>query len=253
MNSFLSWIPTLILAPLLFVQGRYVRRVTPKLPEPPGVRRGEDGGGRPLTILILGDSSAVGVGASNQSNALAGRLVSQLATNFSVSWRLMGESGLTTSELVALVADSPPDMFDVVIIAIGVNDVIAGRRTRDWITELSRLVALLRNDFAASHILFSPLPPMHCFTALPQPLRWCVGLRAHRFNHELFKFAQREARCRVVPLNYPLQPGYLASDGFHPGELAYAYWAGVLADEIRQLHLDMWQAASVKKADIRSI
>lgn len=244
MNSFLSWLPTLILAPLLFVQGRYVRRVTPKLPEPPGARRGEDGEGQPLTLLIVGDSSAVGVGASNQSNALTGCLVSQLATHFSVSWQLMGESGLTTKELVALVADSPPAEFDVVIIAIGVNDVIAGRRTRDWMTALSQLVALLRNDFAASNILLSALPPMHCFTALPQPLRWCVGLRAHRFNHELIKFARREARCHVVPLNYPLEPGYLASDGFHPGELAYAHWAGVLANEIRQLHIGTQCATS---------
>ena len=42
---------TIALGPLLLLQGRYVRRVTPRLPEPPGARQGECGGaaGRPGT------------------------------------------------------------------------------------------------------------------------------------------------------------------------------------------------------------
>lgn len=239
MNSFLSWLPSLILAPLLLMQGRYVRRVTPKLREPPGLRWGMDGVGQSLRLLVLGDSSAVGVGVSSQANALAGCLVRQLSTDFAVSWRLTGESGLTTPDLVALIEASPREEFDVAVIAIGVNDVIAGRRTHAWTIALSQLVDLLRDRFGVRNILLSPLPPMHRFTALPQPLRWCIGLRAHRFNHELRNFAQRESCCHVVSLYFPLAPGYLATDGFHPGELAYIHWASSLGAEIRRLQKDV--------------
>ena len=74
MNGLLSWLPILALAPLLFAQGVYVRRVTPRLPEAPGERSGVSGGGPALKLLILGDSAAAGVGASSQATALAGRL-----------------------------------------------------------------------------------------------------------------------------------------------------------------------------------
>ena len=247
MKGLLSWLPALALAPLLFVQGRHVRRVTPVLPEPPGSRSGVRGKGQPIRVLILGDSAAAGVGASSQSTALAGRLVGELAADFTVHWRLLAESGLTTRDLIARLADHPGEAFDVVIVSIGVNDVIAGSRTRTWTDALSRLLDRLAADFGGRHVLLSALPPMHRFTALPpmhrfpalpQPLRWCVGLRAGRFNHELKRFAQRDGRCTVVDLNYPRDPAYLASDRFHPGEPAYRHWAEVVARSIRNLPLD---------------
>ena len=38
------------LAPLLLIQGRYVRHVTPRLPEPTGARHGTVGAGEPLRL-----------------------------------------------------------------------------------------------------------------------------------------------------------------------------------------------------------
>ncbi len=232
----MSWVPTLVLAPLLFVQGVYVRRVTPKLPEAPGSRCGAIGDGQPIRLLILGDSAAAGVGASSQSMALSGRLAGELAADFTVHWQLLAESGLTTRDLIARLADHPPEPFDVVIVSIGVNDVIAGSRTKTWTDSLAQLLDRLVADFGGRHILISALPPMHRFTALPQPLRWCIGLRAQRFNHELRRFARRDGRCTAVSLNYPWDPAYLASDRFHPGEPAYLFWARALADAIRGAH-----------------
>ena len=80
-------------APLLLVQGKYVRRVTPKLPEAAGAREGErrlrDAGGGPasLRVLITGDSSAAGVGTQHQDEALPGQLADALAAR-SVATRL---------------------------------------------------------------------------------------------------------------------------------------------------------------------
>lgn len=235
MSGLLSWLPILALAPLLLAQGMYVRRVTPRLPEAPGNRSGVNGGGPALNLLILGDSAAAGVGASSQATALAGRLVEELMADFRVSWQLHAESGVTTDDLVARLAEVAGGRFDVAIVSIGVNDVITGRRTRQWTAALATLLDLLESGFGVRHVLLSALPPMHRFTALPQPLRWCVGLRARRFNDELVRFADRDGRCAVVSLNYPRDPSYLAPDGFHPGEPAYRHWAAAVAASVRQL------------------
>jgi lysophospholipase L1-like esterase len=235
MNGLLSWLPTLVLSPLLFVQGVHVRRVTPRLPESPGSRSGASGSGPSLNLLILGDSAAAGVGASSQATALAGCLVDELMPDFKVSWQLHAESGVTTRDLIARLDGVAGGRFDVAIVSIGVNDVITGRRTRQWTAELASLLDLLESAFGVRHILLSALPPMHRFTALPQPLRWCVGLRARRFNDELLRFAGRDGRCAVVSLNYPRDPSFLAPDGFHPGEPAYRHWAAAVAASVRQL------------------
>lgn len=235
MEGLLSWLPTLALSPLLFAQGVYVRRVTPRLPEAPGNRSGVSGGGPALNLLILGDSAAAGVGASSQASALAGRLVDELMPDFKVSWQLCAESGVTTRDLIARLDGVAGGRFDVAVVSIGVNDVITGRRTRQWTAALASLLDLLESGFGVRHILLSALPPMHRFTALPQPLRWCVGLRARRFNDELLRFASRDGRCAVVSLDYPRDPAYLALDGFHPGEPAYRHWAAAVAASVRQL------------------
>ncbi|MFX6190184.1 hypothetical protein ABTF51_19795, partial [Acinetobacter baumannii] len=52
-----SWL-LLTLAPVLLAQGMHVRRRIPRLPEAAGARAGAVGEGRPLRLLIAGDSAA---------------------------------------------------------------------------------------------------------------------------------------------------------------------------------------------------
>ncbi|ETX12905.1 hypothetical protein OCH239_15315 [Roseivivax halodurans JCM 10272] len=66
-----------LLAPILAVQGRIVRRGAVRLREPDGPRAGRTGAGPSLRLLIAGDSSAAGVGADTQAEALSGRLVGE--------------------------------------------------------------------------------------------------------------------------------------------------------------------------------
>ena len=70
----------LALSPLLLAQALQTRRRLPRLPEAAGPRRGRvgDGTGR-LGLLIVGDSSAAGVGVASQDDALAGCLSRALA------------------------------------------------------------------------------------------------------------------------------------------------------------------------------
>jgi len=224
---------TLALGPLLLAQGRRVRRTVPQLPEPVERREGESGAGPLLRLLIAGDSAAAGVGAATQDEALSGHLVRGLAASFRVRWKLTAFTGATTADLVDHLRQEPAAQFDVVVTSLGVNDVTGRRSLDDWCRQQGQLVALLRDKFGARRILLSGLPPMHRFPALPQPLRWYVGSRARDFDRALSRFAEGQAHCEFVALDYAMMDlAAMATDGFHPGPAVYRRWAGELARRI---------------------
>lgn len=225
----------LSVSPLLLAQGLYVRKVTPRLPEAAGARAGEIGTGPALRLLILGDSAAAGVGTDRQERALSGQLAERLAGSFRLSWTLWAENGRTSGHCVALLERQPAESFDTVLISLGVNDVTSGLSLDTWLLQQARLAELLRDKFGARHVIFTPLPPMHHFPALPQPLRWALGARAKRFNEALHGFIAEQPNCSLLAFDLPMQAEYIASDGFHPSGVTYALWAERAAELIKRL------------------
>lgn len=222
----------LLLGPLLLHQGAHLRRTLPRLPEPEGEREGRSGKGAPLHVLIAGDSAAAGVGASTQTDALSGPLVARLAEHFDVHWRLSARTGLTTAQINERLAHEADHPFDVAVISAGVNDVTGRIGTYDWMAEIARLIDTLRNAYQVRRIVFAPLPPMHRFPSLPQPLRMYLGLRASTFNRALAAFADTRPDCHVLHLPFGFESRMMASDGFHPAAPAYALWAQAVAADV---------------------
>lgn len=226
---------SIALAPLLLGQGLYVKRVTPRLPEPDGERSGSAGEGKSLRLLIVGDSAAAGVGVAHQDNALAGQLVKQLSADFQVSWRLVAASGFTSAQIIARLDDTPAERFDFAITSIGVNDVTAGMTASSWLSSQQALMQVLSERFQVGHILYSSLPPMHLFPALPQPLRWYLGSRAQHFNRLIRQHVQGCDDREIILTE--LEGHTMASDGFHPSASIYAAWAERVAEVIRARHV----------------
>lgn len=226
---------TAALGPLLLLQGRHVRRVTPRLPEPPGPRAGRHGEGAPLRLLVAGDSAAAGVGAASQDEALTGQLVAALSARRALEWRLEARTGYTTADALAHLEALPADRYDVIVLSLGVNDVTSGIGRARWMARQAALADLLQARFSPRALLFTALPPMHLFPALPQPLRWYLGARAREFNAALADWLPRRPGCHLVLPEIDPDPAHIASDGFHPGPGAYAAWAGQLARDIDRL------------------
>jgi lysophospholipase L1-like esterase len=224
----------LALSPLLLMQGLYVRTVTPRLPEASGARAGEAGAGPVLRVLILGDSAAAGVGTVRQQRALSGQLAKRLVGHYRLSWQLWAENGRTSGQSVTLLEQHPPEAFDTVLLSLGVNDVTGGLSLNKWLHQQRRLVELLVGKFSVRHVIFSPLPPMHHFPALPQPLRWALGMRAKQFNQALGGFIADQPQCSLLAFELPMQVEFIASDGFHPSAMTYALWAEMAAAAIKR-------------------
>lgn len=220
------------LGPVLWLQGRHVRRVTPRLPEPDGLRSGVAGQGPVLRLLVAGDSAAAGVGVSHQDHALCGQLVRCLSPRHTVQWQLLATNGLDSPGLVHMLESASPQTFDVVVISMGVNDATGLRSPREWLLWQHRLAHVVNTRFAPQLLVHSAVPPMHEFTALPQPLRWFMGRWAHEMNHHLAHALRQETRRQFHRLPVATASEGLAVDGFHPGEKGYALWAESLSQRI---------------------
>ncbi|MFM6988276.1 MAG: SGNH/GDSL hydrolase family protein [Arenimonas sp.] len=215
----------LLLSPVLLAQALHVRRHALRLPEADGVRTGHVGDGTPLSLLILGDSAAAGVGAGSQQQALAGQLAARLAAAHRLDWTLWAKSGRASRQVLALLEREEARPFDVALTSIGVNDITGGVRLSAWLVQQARIRAVLRTKFGVRRIVLTAVPPMQHFRALPQPLRWVLGERVRRFNQALRRSVSGEADVRMLPVVFPAGGDYLAEDGFHPNAAAYALWA----------------------------
>ncbi len=222
-----------LLGPVLFTQGRHVRRATPRLPEPEGERSGVAGQGPQLSLFIVGDSAAAGVGVEHQHHALSGRLVSRLSRSFTVRWRLFAHSGDTSGQLLEKLRSLPEAQFEIAVVSIGVNDVTGLTSSRQWRGNLRSIAEVLGERFGVRQVYLSSLPPMHLFPALPNPLRWWLGLRARRLDAIMAALASDTPGCSYVRVPYSGDLSEVASDGFHPGAPAYRNWGEHVADLVR--------------------
>jgi lysophospholipase L1-like esterase len=226
----------LALAPWLVAQGLLTRRRTPVLPEASGPREGRVGAaaGAPLRLLVAGDSSAAGVGVGHQDEAVVGHLTRTLAERFgkSVDWWLRAKSGLTTQGVHALLAAEPAPVADVAVVITGVNDVIDQVPVRRAIAHRAALADWLLTQGLASHVVFAPLPPVHRFPRLPEPLRGVLGIDARRHDEALRQWAAGRHDVSHAAIALDVGPETMASDGFHPGEPIYRACGEALARHV---------------------
>ena len=228
----------LALAPVLVAQALRTRQRAPVLPEAAGPRHGQVGQGEPeLRLLIAGDSSAAGVGVAHQDQALAGHLSRALHRHTSrpVHWALQAQSGLTTQQVFALLRAAAPTTADVAVVVSGVNDIIDLVPSRRAVQQRAELADWLLAEGRALHVVFAPLPPVHRFPLLPEPLRRVMGNDARRHDEALARWAATRSDVSHTPIHFDLGPQHMAEDGFHPGEPVYRACGESLAAHIAAL------------------
>lgn len=247
----LDQILRLPLLPLLALQAITVRRRALILPEPSGPRDGSLGHegmahGPQLRVLIAGDSSAAGVGVSDQAQGLSGQLAAQLTAQFEVHWRLEATTGHQTRDTITRLQALPKQQFDVIILALGVNDVTHGTTRTRFYRQQSQLMQLLIECFEPRMILACGVPQMQHFPALSQPLAWVLGRQSARLDSVLATLASEIPAVAHMPFQLPQDPALAAADGYHPSAQAYRLWAAVLGQKI----IDQLAASQAKQVNL---
>ena len=230
------WLLKFILAPVLIVQGKQVKKNTPRLPEAKGPRKGIQGQGKKqFSLLILGDSAAAGVGIDHQQRALSGQILACFGQDYTIQWELVAKTGITTARTIEHMASCTPAEFDVVVTSLGVNDVKAGVRPHQWVSQQKKLICLLRKKFKVQRFLISAVPPMEHFPALPWPLKWYLGMCCAHMNQALKKWLSTQSDCELMEFNLPMDASQMAEDGFHPGPGLHTIWAQEIFNRMTQL------------------
>jgi lysophospholipase L1-like esterase len=215
-------------------QGRRLRRATPRLPDAARPWTGELPGPDPLRLLVLGDSTAAGVGAPTQAEALPGHLARELnaRTGRGIRWRAVGENGATAADLVArFLGEALEEPADLLFLSIGANDAMGMRAAGAFARDVRRILDAFDERNPGAFVLMSSLPVFGRFSLLPQPLR--TALFRHSLALESAGRAVVAARPRAVMSNDPppYAADFWAEDLFHPGPSGYRDWAVWAVDE----------------------
>jgi lysophospholipase L1-like esterase len=176
-----------------------------------------------LRMLIVGDSTGVGTGASAPQASLAGLLARDHP-------RLWIENRSRDGATFAGTADqlSRDGRFDIVLVLAGGNDVIRLRAPDALRADIERSVVLARER--ADVVVLMPAGNVGNAPFFVPPLSWEMTRRA-RVLHELVRDAAQRRAVTYVNLfherdddPFVQRPQLHAGDGLHPSDAGYREW-----------------------------
>ncbi|MDP3685207.1 MAG: GDSL-type esterase/lipase family protein [bacterium] len=196
----------------------------------------------PLLYVVLGDSTALGTGASHREGSYAYQVADALARDRFVRVVNLAVVGARIADVVTR---QVPQLSllkpDVISVSVGANDAAHATPSSEYQHSLDALVRSLQES-SASVVLFANTPNMSFVPSLPVVVRQRIGSRAARQNVLLSTvLAGSSAQIRLVDLygkgqlNAKENPAYYARDQYHPADAGYAVWARIFADTAREI------------------
>ena len=224
---------------LCIPQALRVKKTALRLPEAKGKQSiKQNSHNQTLNFHHFGESTVAGVGVEQLSEGLSAQLCHSLTLalapqNTSVECNITGHNGIRFNELNAIIAKQNKPS-DFTIITMGVNDTTGLTSVKSWQLSIIQSIALLQHNKTAP-IFFTQVPPMAQFPALPAPLKYLLGLRAHILNTELMRLCAQHEHCHYVGSKLLVEKQLMAKDGYHPSALGYAAWAKQITPQILKI------------------
>jgi lysophospholipase L1-like esterase len=216
---------------VLVGQVEVAKRIIPLAEAPPprgDGRYGQRFTGRPLRLVVLGDSSAAGFGVHRPRETPAALLANGLARRLRrpVAARTFAVVGATSKRLVPQVEAALDERPDLAVILVGANDVTHNDNRAAAVRYLADAVRALRA--AGAEVVVGTCPDLGAIRPIHPPLRWLA-----RYWSRQLAAAQTvavvEAGGRTVSLGDLLGPRFVSEphklfggDKFHPSADGYA-------------------------------
>jgi lysophospholipase L1-like esterase len=182
---------------------------------------------RGATVLVLGDSTGVGVGATLPEESIAGLLAADYpeADIFNIS-----VSGTRVAGAIAQVRACfrAGEHFDLALLHVGGNDVVADTPRRKLADDCDTLLQEL-GRLATRTVWIGP-PDLGLAPLFPRPFAWLLSSRSRAVSR-LFSAAASRHKVAFVDFSEPAHIAHLrkrrrrhfAMDGFHPNSATYKY------------------------------
>lgn len=210
---------------LLFIQFRYYIHISKNLIKDT-VKFTNESADTTKTLLVLGDSTAYGVGASKDKDSLPALVASSIGATYTENH---GVSGATIEDLGLQLQGIKKKKYDLILLQIGANNITA----RDNIDkESEKLEGVLRElQKLSKHVIFLTAGNLGGAPAIPFLLRpYYRGLTLK--YHEKFEILSNKLDVMYVNLYdepsvdpFVLHPEiYFAKDMFHPSSEGYKVW-----------------------------
>jgi lysophospholipase L1-like esterase len=221
----------------LLRQAADARRVIPLAEAPPPRGDGLYGpkfGGKPLTMVILGDSSAAGYGVHRPRETPGALLATGVSRRLRRPVRLhrLAVVGSTSAGLPYQVDAALEYAPDIAIILVGGNDVTHVTARAAAVRHLGDAVRRLRAEGCT--VVVGTCPDIGAIQPIKPPLRWLARSWSRQLA-AMQTMAVVEAGGRTVSLGDLLGPAFEAdpgrmfsSDNFHPSVEGYARAAAVM-------------------------
>ncbi len=191
-----------------------------------GVIGGSPGHG-PLRVVALGDSTLTGPGIGAPGDIWLPRALAQLDVPGGVELISLAVGGSCAADVAARVDEAIDLDPDLVVVAVGCNDVIHSTPTRRFSATLDALVARLRSSGAV--VALANVGDLGTIARLVWPLSSLVTVRSSSIRRAIETVAARHDRVVLLDVTAS-NAGFrdrsvFAADLFHPAEAGHALWA----------------------------
>jgi len=236
LRALLSWLAF----PVYVWQGVRVRMRSIRMAPPRGhVRHAIDGHEPAIRLLVVGDSSAAGIGIETTDGLLAVRLAQIVAarTGRRVEWRAAGFNSATAGQLRDFVVPNlASEDWTHIVLAVGTNDAKNFHTVGRFKKEFGGLIYALKAKWPEARIVWSPVVDMALIPALPRALGRLLEIRASLINRtgERLCLERGVVPASRLPILDPVA-GF-ARDGFHASEAGYRAWAEHLEEIVISAH-----------------
>ncbi|MFN3495163.1 MAG: SGNH/GDSL hydrolase family protein [Hydrogenophaga sp.] len=176
-----------------------------------------------LRMLIVGDSTAVGTGASAPEASVAG-LLAAAYPKLQIDNR--ARDGATFEGVVNQLAGS--ERYDLILISAGGNDVIRLRNADEMRNDIDRATELARAR--SERVLLMPAGNVGNAPFFVPPASWLMTRRARTLHALVRESSERHGAVYINLFKdaaqdpFVQQPGLNAVDGLHPSDAGYRLW-----------------------------
>ncbi|EAS50510.1 possible lipase/acylhydrolase (GDSL family) [Aurantimonas manganoxydans SI85-9A1] len=228
-DAFLSW----LLFPVYVWQGLGVRRRVERMVPPAGRHSGlcgtSSGTDAPIRLLVIGDSSAAGVGVDVIEDSLAPKLAERLyaLSGRDVLWRAAGSNSAVSADIRDHVVPHLDEPFTHIVLMIGTNDAKNFHGTLRFKKAFGTLLYALKAKWPDARIVWSPPVDLKRVPALPRGLATVLELRARIVRRMGARLCAERGAISATTLPR-VEPAGFSRDGFHASIEGYAYVANHL-------------------------
>ena len=217
--------------PFLIYQAKKIRKSSPKLPaQSPLLTLGQG----EKHVLLLGESTVAGVGASSASATLAGNFSRIFGDSYQIE--TIGKKGLRVKEAFSLYLkhkNSESKKSEGVLLFLGANDCFLLTSPQVFKKELESLIQQIQVATGAEWIYLAAIPPVHLFPAFSDQMRSFLYKQRNYLLHEMEAIAVRKPQVIFHQIPMDLQPEFFSADGVHPSDLGYQKIAELAIEKMK--------------------